>query len=180
MTPRRYYYIITDIIIYLVLFALLLTALASFHIISHNKLIPKAYYYVEVQRKTYPPINKDTEVDNLIKLYDTNFIYIEKNFKEEYRNANSIPLLRMVILRKGLKDTDFNEYILAFAHEITHIKFATADETWVEYKSITMLYESGNEYFMTLAWNKTADIIDGCYDNRGYDCGAYLLEYFGL
>lgn len=71
------------------------------------------------------------------------------------------------------------DYVWALSHEIVHIKYKTADEVFTEYTSIITLYECGNDVFSNIAYNRAADIVAGVYKNTEYDCGYYLINYFG-
>ena len=71
------------------------------------------------------------------------------------------------------------EKVIAYAHELTHLKYYTVNETFTEYKATIILYESGVPYFRNAALINVNCIVNcGGYTNTEYDCGAYLLEYF--
>lgn len=69
-------------------------------------------------------------------------------------------------------------YIVILAHELTHLKYKTENETFTEYKSITWLYETNIRVFQIASLNRAKTIIRGDYAGTEYDCGYYLLKYF--
>lgn len=84
-------------------------------------------------------------------------------------------------LRKIMVDTAYttrhHAYTFFLAHELTHLKYFTANECFTEYTAIITLYESGNEYFRNVAlWRAHLTLQANSQDE--YDCGYYLLEYF--
>lgn len=70
------------------------------------------------------------------------------------------------------------DYVHVLAHEMTHIKYGTSNETFTEFKTITTLYESNNILFQKVALNRAKFIISGGLAHDERDCGYYLLEYF--
>ena len=73
-----------------------------------------------------------------------------------------------------------SEYLFALAHEITHIKYNTPNETFVEYTTIVELIESGNTLFEQVAMNRARMIISGSALGTEYDCGYYLRKYLQI
>lgn len=69
-------------------------------------------------------------------------------------------------------------YIVALAHELTHLKYKAENETFTEYKSLTWLYETNIRAFQIASLNRAKTIIRGDYAGTEYDCGYYLLQYF--
>ena len=112
------------------------------------------------------------EIKSLLdKFYRIRYTYGEFDSLSDdgYVNGNHI------VIKSSLTK---EEYLFALAHEITHIKYETSNETFVEYTTIIELYESGNELFKQVALNKTRMILSGSAMGTDYDCGAYLLTYF--
>lgn len=108
----------------------------------------------------------------LDRLYRIDYSYEEIDEIEQlewgYVNGNHI------MIYKNVRESD---YIFVLAHEMTHIKYGVSNEIFVEYKTITMLYESGNKLFKQVALNRARFIVGGGV-TREYDCGYYLLQYF--
>lgn len=120
-------------------------------------------------------LTKSTAKKLIKDLYNTPHIYTEKNLDKQNRNGQSIPIWRVAIIHN---DLDLHDYIIAYAHELTHIKYQVADETYTTYKTIVKLYESGNAELQYHAIKEANDILSGCYEDTDYDCGYYIIEYF--
>ena len=77
-------------------------------------------------------------------------------------------------------NTCLNEYAVGetLAHELCHIKYYSANETYVEFMAFKELYESGDEILVDCAKYM---IIMHCENrvNKGtrYDVGYYILKY---
>lgn len=119
--------------------------------------------------------NSDIKKD-LDKLFNAGvYFYREKDMPTGI-GANVNFTFRLVTMNKfylGYK----NDYTFFLAHELTHLKYYSANECFVEYKAIITLYESGNDYFKNIAlWRANGVLLGNIQDE--YDCGYYLLEYF--
>ena len=131
-------------------------------------------FHVQVEEIEYSLTKK--EAKQLVKdLYNTPHIYIETSNINEYSYANSFIMARVVRIKPNLSILD---YVFSYAHELTHIKYQTADETYTMFKTFTTLYESGNEELQNIALRYAQNIIEGGYLDTEYDCGYYILEYF--
>lgn len=170
--------IIKDIIVYLIIIMCVLTTITNFYIIFDKKMEPECQikYYRRVYISEYD-YDIDKAIIELKQLFNTQHFYIEKGMDEELL-GKSIPIIRLVIMRKGLKQTEPEKYILGYAHELMHIQGMTGNETWVTYHTIIKLYESDNDYFKLLAWNEAVNIMAGSCVDTAYDCSGQLVKYF--
>ena len=162
------------IIAILVVILLIVTALNIYLTLAHNWQ-PKPY---EVGRiiDAPPPYEEPTkaEAKQMVKeVYDTPHILKEKDMEND---GDVNYFLRTVYVRKGVPVGDF---ILFYAHELTHLKYWCENETFVMYKTITTLYESNNHVLKCVSLYAIKNILDGNVQNKEYDCGYYLLKYFG-
>lgn len=66
-----------------------------------------------------------------------------------------------------------NDYVETFCHELLHIKYFTANDRFVNYKTFVTLYESE---FMQVAINMAWE-MQQCYVDREYDCLAQICDY---
>lgn len=120
--------------------------------------------------------NKDIkkDLDTLFKA--GGYIYAEKGLRAGI-GATTNFTFRKITMNTAFVGNPHN-YTFFLAHELTHLKYYTANECFTEYTAIITLYESGNEYFKNVAlWRANATIQSHLQDE--YDCGYYLLEYFG-
>ena len=95
-------------------------------------------------------------------------------FKTKYEMKSS-PLFRTVYLNYSEDDLTL---VKAYAHELTHIKYQTINETYTTYRAIIALVESSNDYLHYVGMSYANDVCSGGYANTDYDCGAQLLKYF--
>ena len=140
-----------------------------------NKLDVKEYKHkiLNISRMEYT-LTKE-EAKTLIKdLYHTPHFYKETINIKSGRMAETYGLIRYVRIKKGLNLKDF---VIAYAHELSHLMFMCADETTTQFKTFVMLYESGNAELQHIALRDAQDIINGKYRGTEYDCGFYILEY---
>lgn len=162
------------IIAVLAILLLLVTILNIYMTVVHD-WHPKPY---EVGRviDTPPPYKEPikAEAKQMVKaLYNTPHILKETDMQND---GDVNYFLRTVYVRKGVPVSDF---ILFYAHELTHLKYWCENETFVMYKTITTLYESNNQTLKSIAVNAANFILDGNLKYKQYDCGYYLLKYFG-
>ena len=140
----------------------------------HLDVIPYEHFYMP-QEHIETQYTK-LEIKEMIDcIYNVDYKYQEVGF------LNSNVLGKSNIDKKVLKIVPYIneiEYIWVLSHELVHIKYQTANETFTEYTSIITLYESNNILFQKVALNRAKFIISGAYQGTEYDCGYYLLEYF--
>lgn len=140
--------------------------------LSYNSYKPKPYEYTYIKvQPIEETLTKESAKKLIKKLYNTPHIYKEKSFDGFGR---SIILYRKVEINKDLK---LNDYIITYAHELTHIKYCTENETWASYKTFKTLYESGNAELRYIALNYANEVLSGCWQGTDYDCGYYILKY---
>ena len=132
----------------------------------------KDYEPIEIE---IPNINYtmalSTAKEKIKQLINTPHILVECNVK---RCFNS-PIFRVVYMNKN--HTQHN-YIIDYAHELTHLKYMVADETYTTCKSLILLYESNDYHLKYHALVEIKEILEGSCKSTEYDCGAYLVEYF--
>lgn len=119
-------------------------------------------------------LTKSTAKELIKDIYDTPHFYFEVNIKEEGKISDASPLLRVVRMRK---DADLVDFIVGYAHELSHIKYLTKNETFVSYKTFVHLYESGYLELQYIAVDYANEILGGGYKGTDYDCGYYIMEY---
>ena len=125
---------------------------------------------IEIPNINYT-MNLSTAKTKIKQLINTPHMLVERNVK---RSFNS-PIFRVVYMNKNNTQ---HKYIIDYAHELTHLKYMVADETFTTYKSLILLYESGDYHLKYHALVEIKEILSGSCKNNEYDCGAYLVEYF--
>lgn len=162
------------IIAILVVILLIVTGLNIYMTFAYNWQ-PKPYevgHFVDAPPSYEEPTK--AEAKQMVKaVYDTPHILKEKYMDKD---GDTNYFTRTVYVQKGVSVSDF---ILFYAHELTHLKYWCENETFVMYKTITTLYESDNHVLKCVALSARKNILDGNVENPEYDCGYYLLQYFG-
>ena len=156
------------------LIELILIAYNVCHIRFSNQLEVKTYKPTYI---TIPPVEqtltKDTANDLINDLFNTPHIYIESDLA----NTNigvATPMYRVVQIQKGL---NLHNYIISYAHELTHVKYQVGNETYTAYQTFVLLYESGNAELRYHALVYANDVLSGGYVGTNYDVGYYILKY---
>lgn len=139
------------------------------------RVVPYEHYY-SPQEEIICNLTKAEVKELLNDIYQTSYTYSEQEYLGENVKGVADVTNKHITL---LSDLHTIRYIEVLSHEIVHIKYQTSNETFTEYTSIVTLYESGIETFKKIALNKARLIISGTYENTQYDCGYYLLKYFG-
>lgn len=161
---------IKTILIVLLLVTLFLTVYQIYHIRFYYKMKPKSYNYcIFTNQYNCIKYSLNEKLELVRKEFDTHHLL----FKTE-GDIKSSPLFRSVYLNYNEDDLTL---VKAYAHELTHIKYQTINETYTTYKSIIALIESSNEYLHYVGMNYANEVCSGRYINTNYDCGAQLLEY---
>lgn len=146
---------------------------------SNNKDKPPALEVKPYTHKYIPletvkcDLNKPEAKSIIDNIYKVEYICNEVDFIADY--VMGYTQGKSILILNSLSITD---YIIVLSHELTHVKYNTSNETFVEYTSIITLYEKGDDTFKKIALNRAKLIIAGCYKGTDYDCGYYLLEYF--
>lgn len=86
------------------------------------------------------------------------------------RDGRTIILLRDIKMRKSLTN---EEYILAFAHELCHLKGWANNERYTSYLTFVKLY---NSEFKDVALKFAVDMNNGCYPFE-YNCYGQIEKY---
>ena len=157
------------LVVCMILFAKLL-------IITYNNDL-EVLPYEQVQLSVTPMetnYTKETAKQAIDKLYNTKHKYNETKVAKG-TTGNAQVFTRVVNIDPNLT---VHEYIITYAHELTHVKYQTADETFTAYKTFEVLYESGDEELKYHATKYASAVIAGAYEYTDYDCGYYMLKYF--
>lgn len=104
---------------------------------------------------------------------DYNVIFVDK-IRNNTLGVSTIPL-RTAYIKKGQSGWELLEVI---THELVHLKYWSINETFTQFMTFKLLYESDNE----ILHNKGKEIaIAQCtnYEFFGtdYDCSWYILNY---
>ena len=144
-------------------------------------IIPYEHFYIPMQELDCNYTKQEVK-SILDKKYKQKYTYSEANLYESHSNGFLYTAAITNIKEKTIiisSTLSIEEYIYVMSHELTHLKYKSTNETWVEYTAIIALYESGNDVFEIVALNRARQIVSGFFINTEYDCGYYLLEYFG-
>ena len=142
---------------------------------SYADIKPKIYerVYLDIP-EFYVPEKKEDCIKLVRDFYCIPHLYFEIE-EEPGTNGRTTIFPPIVFVDKDLSN---QQLILTYAHELTHIKYQTVNETFVTFMTFKALYESDNETLhgcgLTLAWR----VLYGGYAWTDYDCGIYILEYF--
>lgn len=145
------------------------------YITSYYKMEPVSYQHIVLNIPDYKITYTKNELkEEISKLYNISHCYEEIDNLEPTTTGTTKLLLRKVYIRKNLS---LQSYATTYAHELTHIKYNTANETYTNYMSLIILYESENIQLQQIALNEMKAIIKGRESGTVYDCGYYLLNY---
>lgn len=167
--------VIQRIIIAVLLFLIVIVNIISFTLFFKTKMRAKSYErgYIVTASIGFDEPSKEEAAALVRNLYNTPHSFKETDLNN--KNGHADILKKVVYIDDNLTISDF---IYAYAHELTHLKYATTNETFTSYKSIIMLYESNNHILQCVALSATTEILNGCAEGTEYDCGYYLTEYF--
>lgn len=124
----------------------------------------------------------EKELRNLIeKEYRTLYFYNVKDSEvPEGSDAISVVIFRIVYMRSSYDNV--YQYGIALAHELTHIKYQTANEAWVTLKTFKILYESKSKVLNEISLYLANEIFS--YQIYGYaynyDVSYYVADYLNL
>lgn len=114
--------------------------------------------------------------EQLRALYDTTHKVYWEEGKNKTIGGHTNFVTRNVYIRINLYEL---EEVLVYAHELTHLKYFSGNETFVTYQAIITLYESGIPYFRYVALYNARNIVNyHSYNRTAYDCGWLLQQYF--
>ena len=108
-----------------------------------------------------------TRIENVINIHC--YFYSERDLPAGY-DGKTIILLRTIKMRKTLTN---EEYILAFAHELCHLKGWSINERYTSYLTFIKLY---NSEFKDIALKFAIDMNNGCYPFE-YNCYGQIEKY---
>lgn len=124
-------------------------------------------------------INASISREEMIEHINNHF---KVNYKLEWIDSGNLSGKADVIFHKVyLKNNLSPLYVgITLAHELCHIKYYCANETWVEFMAFKELYES-NDTVLKMCGD--AMITIHCeyraYKGTAYDIGWYILDYLG-
>lgn len=164
--------IIIYIFVALIILNIILWGMVGYSNLSYKSYKPKSYIYQNIDlQEIEQTLTKQSAKELIKRLYNTPHFYKEKELKQAGR---SIIFIRKVEINKNLS---LNDYIITYAHELTHIKYVTVNETFVSYKAFKTLYESGNEELRYHSMVYASEVLSGIWAGTDYDCGYYILKY---
>ena len=108
-----------------------------------------------------------TRIENVINIHC--YFYSEQDLPAGYA-GKTIILLRTIKMRKTLTN---EEYILAFAHELCHLKGWSSNERYTSYLTFIKLY---NSEFKDIALKFAIDMNNGRYPFE-YNCYGQIEKY---
>lgn len=149
-----------------------------------NILYVKFYYNykpVPIDEIEWEPPQK---METGSKLYITETLNNHFNLKYNYKEdklfekgiwGNTSLITRTITIDENLSEWNF---ILVLTHELCHLKYYTANETFTEYITFVELYESGNDLFKNRAeWMIYEQCVRQIYRGTNYDCAYYIINY---
>lgn len=166
--------ILNTILILVVLLSLLFVYLGYCALYGHREQPRPADKKIEL---VIEPVARPYDwKDQLRELFNTPHTLQWKEIKDSSVTGYTSLLTRKIYLKINLYEP---VEVVTYAHELTHLKYFTANETFTTYKSIIILYESGIPYFRYVALREANGIINN-HGQQGtkYDCGWLLQQYF--
>ncbi len=105
------------------------------------------------------------------------YIYFGKNSRMLYNGAGGYAIIPLRIICVAEK-MNYTNYIWCLTHEIVHIKYVCYNETWTNFMTFKLLYESSNFDFRQVAISFAIDYLNEWnYDNEEYNIGYYIHQY---
>ena len=149
-------------------------------LLTINLIVLKRNYMPikDIERITYDVnIDKSLTTQEAIEHVNNHF---NINYTLRWRN-NGYPagqtylIVNIVYLQEGM---DWIDTVWTLAHELCHIKYYSANETYVEYMTFKELYESDDEYLHLVGECMiTLHCEFRCNRETQYDVGYYILKY---
>lgn len=118
-------------------------------------------------------IDRNTAKKMVLDNINTPHLYFESELGEAKCGVSS-PFTRVVIVDK---DIDVATYIIAYTHELIHVKYQTVNERYTAYKTFLVLYESGNKTLKQVAMYYAKEQLNGQFEGTDYDCSWYIDKY---
>lgn len=122
-------------------------------------------------------INKSLTQEEAIERVNNHF---KINYTLKWRNngypaGQALLYVNVVYLQEGMHWIDL---IHTLSHELCHIKYYSANETYVEFMAFKELYESGDEYLHFVGEYMIALHCEyRALAKTEYDIGYYILKY---
>ena len=162
-------------VILIELLAIVVLLSQMYYVFAYNDLEVKDYAAVRLVFDDMEyTITKEQAKELVADLYNVEHSYEETNDLPESDAANSNIARKEVRIRPNL---ELLEYTISYAHELTHIKYRSYDETYTAYQTFVDLYESGHAELQNMSLVYAQSVLYGCYAGTEYDCGYYILEY---
>ena len=108
-----------------------------------------------------PTIPSKKEIRKLLrKEFHYLYVYCEFEYGKhgQFDQGNALSVLNVVSVCDNIEGV---EYTMVLAHEISHCKFKSINECYVEYKAITTLYKSDNEFLHYVGVYWANEILSG-------------------
>lgn len=105
------------------------------------------------------------------------YIYIGKNTRTLYNGAGGYAIipLRIICVAERM---NYTNYIWCLTHEIIHLQYVTCNETFTNFMTFKILYESSNFDFKQVAISFGLDYMNAWDDdNEEYNIGYYIHQY---
>lgn len=122
--------------------------------------------------KTYAELKGECE-----DLLDQHFyIYIGKDHRLRNDTADGycLMLFRTVVVNENMPK---HNYVYTLVHELIHLKYFNRNETWVNFETFKVLYESGNEFFVNSAKRVASVYLKNGCNEKEYDISGQVIEY---
>lgn len=149
--------------------------------LTANIIVLERHIFMPVRDIT--PIKYDTVIDASISREKV-VEHINNHFKINYslewvNNYKDKGKADVIFHRVKLKNEMSPMYVgMTLAHELCHIKYYCANETWVEFMAFKELYES-NDTVLKMCGDAmiTLHCEYRAYKGTAYDIGWYILDY---
>lgn len=136
--------------------------------------VPYEHCTIAMPHNLAASVSKNELKKMVSNLYNTPHIYKEKSNSKKAGDTYLNSIIRIVTIRKELQG---EAYALSYAHELSHVKYYCQNETYTSYITFVTLYESQNKVLKNVAERYACKVLAGCYKEKQYDCGYYILKY---
>lgn len=166
------------IVVLMILYMLYMIITTSLIVLLHRDFKPKdfdeqAYYLYDDKLE----ISRDEAKRLCNEHFGFTYLLIETPLRHKGLLGRAIPNYGIILVDNSI---DGWELVKTLAHELCHIKYYTANETFTEYMTFVELYESDNYILKQVALNLANE---HCYDKRHYntkyDVAWYINDYLG-
>ena len=169
------YKVIERILIVLIIIALLLNIYIWFFIPNHNKLklMPHTQATFDNTFKTV----YDLSMKDAIKIVDD---FMDVHYSLEIVEDNGKFLGRNLCCTTYIQIVEQSgwETLWTLTHELVHYKYQSSNETFTNFKTWQLLYESGINILVSRAkYEAYCQCTLGYFKNTQYDITWYIVEY---